>query len=389
MVQKAGWTISGGPRYGDVPALRHAVPAGPEGCPTGPYGIVPPYVATSMVPASMVEVFLAGLDGKIHDLRIHVTGWQVFHGGLFRAVAFVGVRMGFDCLMLLRTKNPERALTSSYSSGEPQLKIMNLLPKMTRIYIGFMLSLTQHDQFRIAFISAFHIFPLRPFIHPLTPPILHDFTFGVICQGEDLSPTCLHPKKQATQTKFGTKPNSYTHFNNKSVIVNQLPQCQKYEIQLEIQATDLCWGGRVGRKEGPKWNLHLWHSETLQNIPEEIRPLLASWKMVYWNYLLHRLSLKKKWSLCGTSTNWIFIGYLLEDICSWSFIQGDSGRKLSKFPGQQSKDVHPTRKGCQKKFVPKRFLLKFLKQLSHPEFQSKFGSIELTILEYRIHIRIR
>lgn len=127
---------------------------------------------------------------------------------------------------------------------------------MTRIYIyiytykGFMLSSTQHDQFRIAFISAFHIFPLRPFIHPLTPPILHDFTFGVICQGEDLSPTCLHPKKQATQTKFGTKPNSYTHFNNKSVIVNQLPQCQKYEIQLEMQAIDLCWGGRVGRKEG-------------------------------------------------------------------------------------------------------------------------------------------
>ena len=28
----------GGSTYGDVPALRHAVPAAPGGCPTGPYG---------------------------------------------------------------------------------------------------------------------------------------------------------------------------------------------------------------------------------------------------------------------------------------------------------------------------------------------------------------
>ena len=54
-----------------------------------------------------LKCFSLGWMGKIHDLRIHVTGWEVFHGGLFRAVAFVGVRMGFDCLMLLRTKNPD------------------------------------------------------------------------------------------------------------------------------------------------------------------------------------------------------------------------------------------------------------------------------------------
>ena len=103
----------------------------------------------------------------------------------------------------------------------------------------------------------------------------------------------------------------------------------------------LVLGGKGRSEGGPMWNLHLWHSETLQNIAEEIRPLLASWKMVYWNYLLHRLSLKKK-EFVRNLDNWIFIGYLLEDICSWSFIQGDSRRKLSKFPGQQSKDVHPT-----------------------------------------------
>ena len=108
--------------------------------------------------------------------------------------------------------------------------------------------------------------------------------------------TCLQrvciPKNKPPKSKFGTKPNSYTHFNNKSVIVNQLPQCQKYEIQLEMQAIDLCWGGRVGRKEG--------QSETFMFGTPKHSKSHGRW-FIETIYSIDYPS-KKKWSLCGTST---------------------------------------------------------------------------------------
>ena len=42
----------------------------------------------------------------------------------------------------------------------------------------------------------------------------------------------------------------------------------------------------------------------------------------------------------------------------------------------------PSSTSSQGKNLFPNYLLKFLKQLAHPEFQSKFGSIEFTILEY-------
>ncbi len=42
----------------------------------------------------------------------------------------------------------------------------------------------------------------------------------------------------------------------------------------------------------------------------------------------------------------------------------------------------PSSTSSQGKNLLPKYLFKFLKQLAHPKFQSKFGSIEFTILEY-------